>query len=123
MVNFLATSSPFKSSLGSGSVYPSSFALRTSADHNPPAPSVGVNELNRKDIVPLNTPSILMTSSPVSIRSFKVEITGSPAPTELSWNIRAPDFVAAVNMSCHRCNDPENAFLFGVTILIPLARN
>ena len=85
ITSFRATSTPLRSSLGSGSVKPASFALRTSELHFPPAPCVRAKLLNRKLIVPDNTPSILVISSPVATRSLRVEMIGRPAPTEDSW--------------------------------------
>jgi hypothetical protein len=41
----------------------------------------GLKLLKIKLSVPLRMPSIDSTRSPVSIRSFRVEITGRPAPT------------------------------------------
>lgn len=79
--------------------------------------------MKRKDIVPLNTPSILLTLSPVSIRSLSVEITGKPAPTDDSWKTFAPDVSAAEKMAFHKAYGPENAFLLGVIILTPRLRN
>lgn len=46
-------------------------------------------------------------------------MTGRPAPTELSWYTLAPDDSAAAKISCQSLYDPENAFLFGVTMLMP----
>ncbi len=52
-----------------------------------------------------------------------MEITGSPAPTDDSWNTLAPDVVAVVNMSFHSWYEPEKAFLLGVTMLMPRLRS
>lgn len=46
-------------------------------------------------------------------------MTGRPAPTELSWYTPAPEDAAAAKISCQSWYEPENAFLFGVTMLMP----
>ncbi len=86
MVSFLATSMPFRSSLGSGSVKPASLAFATIwLQLRGTSSSTGEKVLKRYDIVPEKTPSILVTLSPVTTRSFNVDITGRPAPTDDSW--------------------------------------
>lgn len=46
---------------------------------------MGAKVLNKKLMVPENTPSILRMVSPVARRSLRVEMMGRPAPTEDSW--------------------------------------
>jgi len=84
-----------------------------------------MNELKRKDMVPEKTPSILVTSSPESMRSCSVERTGRPAPTLDSWKICPPEpepFAAASKMEFQRSREPENPFLLGVTMWMPFSR-
>ncbi len=83
---FLATSIPFKSSRGSGSVYPFAFASFTTSLNFLPSSK----ELKIKFNVPLKTASMLSTLSPLSNRSFMVLMTGSPAPTFVSYKNFTP---------------------------------
>lgn len=68
-------------------MYPSSLAWLTTSLHfaDGPEAETGAKVLKRKESVPENTPSIRVTSSPVATRSRRVERTGRPAPTVLSW--------------------------------------
>src|SRR4051812_5399011 len=64
-----------------------------------------------------------VTSSPVATRSLRVESTGRPAPTVLSWYTRALPSAAEAKMSFHRDRSSENPFLLGVTTDTPFLRN
>lgn len=79
MVTVMVQSSgkPARSSRGSGSVKPLAFASATTCEKVFPAPKV----LKIKDRVPLRMPSICISSSPVSSRLLRVDMTGKPAPT------------------------------------------
>ena len=77
---FLATSIPERSSRGSGSVYPNSFAFNTRLEKGI-LPSYDANNHARD---PEKIPEMLLILSPVLIRSLIVEIMGSPAPTVAS---------------------------------------
>ena len=56
---------------------PLAFASATTCEKVLPAPKL----LKIKDRVPLRMPSICISSSPVSSRLLRVDMTGNPAPT------------------------------------------
>lgn len=90
MTSLRATSRPERSSRGSGSVYPRDLAWATCSLHVEPGmlPAEtfsGMKLLNRKLRLPLITPSIFLTRSPVAMSSLSVDMIGMPAPTEDSW--------------------------------------
>eukprot|EP00162_Nutomonas_longa_P014206 comp21867_c0_seq1/m.49521 comp21867_c0_seq1/g.49521 ORF comp21867_c0_seq1/g.49521 comp21867_c0_seq1/m.49521 type:complete len:506 (-) comp21867_c0_seq1:803-2320(-) len=116
-----AMSVPFRSSRGSGSVYPRRLASATTAEKDTGAAPAraGLNWLNRKDRVPEKMPSILWMRSPVSIRSRSVLRMGSPAPTVASCMHSAGPASDAAWISRQSWIGPENAFLFGVAIEMP----
>lgn len=65
---------------------------------------------------------MLIISSPVATRSLNVESTGSVPPTVHWWYTRAFPSAADVKIFFQSPMSPENPFLFGVTIEIPLLR-
>mmetsp|Transcript_40007 Transcript_40007/g.96253 ORF Transcript_40007/g.96253 Transcript_40007/m.96253 type:complete len:234 (-) Transcript_40007:696-1397(-) len=117
MTTFLATSMPFRSSRGSGSVYPAPFACDTICEKG----ELPSHVLKRKDMVPLNTPRIVRTSSPVASNVRNVDTTGNPAPMVDSTYHFPPPSDRVASMHCwYRFSGPEFAFLFGVATCHPL---
>ena len=57
------------------------------------------------------------------MRSFNVEMIGSPAPTVASFKNFAPLSKLAARICSYRDSSEENAFLLGVMTLTPTFRN
>mmetsp|Transcript_5046 Transcript_5046/g.20241 ORF Transcript_5046/g.20241 Transcript_5046/m.20241 type:complete len:255 (+) Transcript_5046:1300-2064(+) len=116
ITTFRATSRPLRSSRGSGSVYPASFAASTTVEKGV---VFGSQVLNRNDIVPLKMPCTTRTSSPLARSVRSVDTMGKPAPMVPSYSHFAFPSFAAFLIFSKRFKSPELAFLLGVTTLIP----
>ena len=79
--NLRATSAPDKSSRGSGSVKPFSFASKVASERLKPSS----NWPKMKEREPDKIPSNFSTSSPAASKFCKFSITGKPAPTFVSY--------------------------------------
>lgn len=112
MISFRLTSRPSKSSLGSGSVYPSRWASLTISLNRTP----GLKLLKIKESEPESTASIFRIRSPLRIRSFSVEITGSPAPTFVSYWNKTPRCLAMVFSNLYWSKLEEVAILLGLKL-------
>ena len=112
IVTLRATSVPDRSSRGSGSVKPFSFASAITSENFIP----GLYVLKRYESVPEKMPSIVFTLSPVPTRSVRSTLRiGSPAPTVVSSPHIAPVSAIAFLHARKRLRSPEPAFLFGAT--------
>eukprot|EP00962_Isochrysis_galbana_P047969 scaffold19864_cov101-Isochrysis_galbana.AAC.2 len=82
-----ATSTPPRSSRGSGSVKPSAFALLTTTEKGSPSCSADITNPR----VPLSEPAILVTRSADATTRCRLAMAGRPAPTVDSSRTRGPD--------------------------------
>mmetsp|Transcript_4917 Transcript_4917/g.17174 ORF Transcript_4917/g.17174 Transcript_4917/m.17174 type:complete len:318 (-) Transcript_4917:202-1155(-) len=108
-----ATSVPPRSSLGSGSVYPASFASLTTSLKVLPAS----RPLMTKPSVPLKAPATRLMASPARTSLRTAAFTGVPAPTVLSTRTRLGSAMSA----SYSAIGPVSGFLFASATPAPPA--
>eukprot|EP00900_Chrysochromulina_parva_P019130 jgi/Chrpa1/27218/Chrysochromulina_OHIO_Genome00010383-RA len=106
-----ATSTPPRSSRGSGSVYPSSLALLTTSENGRPSCKPDITYPS----VPEKEPEMRETGSAAPTTRPSAAITGSPAPTVASYRKRAALRGASASFENSDIGRSATGFLFDST--------
>mmetsp|Transcript_14269 Transcript_14269/g.36981 ORF Transcript_14269/g.36981 Transcript_14269/m.36981 type:complete len:246 (-) Transcript_14269:112-849(-) len=113
-----ATSTPPRSSRGSGSVYPRPLASSTISEKGRPCCSPVITYPS----VPEKVPATRETGSCAALSRCSAAITGSPAPTVDSWRTRCMWRAGVPTRASYVACVPEKGFLFAHTTRLPLSR-